>query len=94
MRPTSANHGMTRHRAQESAGTVRVAILSDTHGYVCPNVMAVVQTCDLAVHAGDIGSSKVLDLLESATGEVHAVRGNNDVLARSSDQYHRYARPH
>jgi putative phosphoesterase len=59
--------------------TARVAILSDTHGYVCPNVMAVVQGCDMAVHAGDIGSGKVLDKLRSATGEVCAVRGNNDV---------------
>ena len=33
----------------------------------------------MAIHAGDIGSGKVLDLLHSGAGEVHAVRGNNDV---------------
>lgn len=63
----------------DSAGTVRVAIVSDTHGYLYPEVLAVVESCDAAVHAGDIGGRRVLDLLESATGAVHAVRGNNDV---------------
>jgi putative phosphoesterase len=58
---------------------VRVAIVSDTHGQICPDVQAVVASCDVAVHAGDIGSSKVLDLLRSCAGMVVAVRGNNDV---------------
>ncbi len=61
------------------AGTRRVAILSDTHGHVCPRVLEVVKGCDLVVHAGDIGGSPVLGLLRSVTGSVHAVRGNNDV---------------
>ena len=61
------------------AGTRRVAILSDTHGHVCPSVLEVVKGCDMAVHAGDIGGRKVLDLLQSGTGQVQAVRGNNDV---------------
>jgi putative phosphoesterase len=63
----------------KSAGTVRVGILSDTHGHVCPNVMAVVAGCDVAVHAGDIGSARVLQQLREVAGTVHAVRGNNDV---------------
>jgi putative phosphoesterase len=63
----------------ESIGTARVAIVSDTHGCLCPEVLDVVERCDMAVHAGDIGSGKVLDLLHSGTGKVHAVRGNNDV---------------
>ena len=63
----------------EPNSTVRVAILSDTHGYVCPDVLEIVQGCDAAVHAGDIGGSKVLDLLDASVGSTHAVRGNNDV---------------
>jgi putative phosphoesterase len=59
--------------------TTRVAILSDTHGHVCPNVLAVVGGCDLAVHAGDISSARVLQQLREVTGRVYAVRGNNDV---------------
>lgn len=66
---------MTRH----AGDTVRVALLSDTHGHVCPNVLEVVGTCDVAVHAGDIGSAAVLRRLREVTGGVHAVRGNNDV---------------
>lgn len=65
--------------ANDPVRTVRVAILSDTHGHVCPNVLRVVQTCNMAVHAGDIGSSRVLDVLQAVTGSVIAVRGNNDV---------------
>jgi hypothetical protein len=59
--------------------SVRVAIVSDTHGHLCPNVLAVVESCDVAVHAGDIGSGRVLDVLKAGTGKVVAVRGNNDV---------------
>jgi putative phosphoesterase len=62
-----------------ASGPVRVAIVSDTHGYLCPNVLEVVEGCDLAVHAGDIGSAGVLLRLQEAAGSVHAVRGNNDV---------------
>jgi len=58
---------------------VRVAIVSDTHGHLYPDIKAVVERCDVAVHAGDIGSRRVLDLLQQATGHVVAVRGNNDV---------------
>ena len=58
---------------------VRVAIVSDTHGFLCPDVLTVVERCDMAVHAGDIGSAGVLELLGSGTGNAHAVRGNNDV---------------
>jgi hypothetical protein len=46
-------------------GAVSVAILSDTDGQVCPNVMAVIAGCDVAVHAGDIGTSRVLDQSQS-----------------------------
>lgn len=63
----------------DSNSTVRVGIVSDTHGHLCPEVLAVVESCDVAVHAGDIGSGKVLDLLQSGVSKVYAVRGNNDV---------------
>lgn len=59
-------------------GPVRVAILSDTHGWVNPRILAVVATCDLAVHGGDIGNAAVLAQLRPRRGAVWAVRGNND----------------
>jgi putative phosphoesterase len=57
----------------------RVAIVSDTHSFLSPDVLAIVDTCDIAVHAGDIGGKEILDALQSCTGHVLAVRGNNDV---------------
>jgi putative phosphoesterase len=63
----------------QSGSVIRVAILSDTHGFVCPDVLDIVNSCDVAVHAGDIGSKKVLDQLDAGAGSSYAVRGNNDV---------------
>jgi putative phosphoesterase len=59
--------------------TKRIAIVSDTHCTISPDVLAVVDSCDMVVHAGDIGSKEILDLLASSTGKVFAVSGNNDV---------------
>ncbi len=64
------------------AGPVRVAILSDTHGWVDPRVLDVVSGCDLAVHGGDIGSAGVIARLRPRLGRVWAVSGNNDVPAK------------
>ena len=64
------------------AGRVQVAILSDTHGWVDPRVLAVVADCDLAVHGGDIGSADIIARLRPRLGRVWAVRGNNDVPAK------------
>ena len=43
--------------------TIRVAIISDTHGFVDPRITDIVRACDLAVHAGDIGNAQVLQAL-------------------------------
>lgn len=59
--------------------TVKVAIVSDTHGFVDPRVIELVNGCDYAVHAGDIGSRGVLKTLAKHAGDVVAVRGNNDI---------------
>jgi putative phosphoesterase len=59
--------------------TLRVGIVSDTHGWLCPQVLGIVETCDVAIHAGDIGNKEVLDQLESAAGKLIAVTGNNDL---------------
>jgi hypothetical protein len=49
---------------------IRVAIVSDTHGHLCPDVRAVVEGCNMAVHAGDIGSKRVLDVPQAGAGKV------------------------
>lgn len=62
---------------------MRVAILSDTHGALDPRILTVIATCNLAVHGGDIGDGAVLDVIRRQLahqgGQLHAVRGNNDV---------------
>ena len=69
----------TRYHRRKS---VRVAIVSDTHGFVDTRVLEVAGTCDVVVHAGDIGNAKVLQMLRSVAAEVLAVRGNNDTRVK------------
>lgn len=57
---------------------MRVGIVSDTHGVLDPRIVQIVNDCDLAVHAGDIGNAHVLEQLRPRGGQVLAVRGNND----------------
>lgn len=58
---------------------VRVLLLADTHGVLDPRIAELAQDCALAVHAGDVGASAVLEALAAAAGRLLAVRGNNDV---------------
>jgi putative phosphoesterase len=52
-------------------------IVSDTHGYVDPRMIAALAGVDAIVHAGDVGGAHVLAAL-SEIAPVHAVYGNND----------------
>lgn len=61
---------------------MRIALLADTHGQLDPRIAERVARCDLAVHAGDIGNADVLNQLQPRSGEVVAIRGNNDVPAK------------
>ena len=61
---------------------VQVAIVSDTHGFLDPRIAEVVASCDVAVHAGDIGGVAVLKRLRPRQSRVLAVRGNNDTVER------------
>ena len=55
----------------------RIGLLSDTHGYCDSRYEKYFEECDEIWHAGDIGSSEVLDYLESIK-PVRAVYGNID----------------
>ncbi len=57
--------------------THRVAILSDTHGLLRPEIKEVLRTCEVILHGGDINSQEILDELREIA-PVYAVRGNND----------------
>jgi uncharacterized protein len=57
--------------------THTLGIISDTHGLIRPEVHPALRGSDLIIHAGDIGSSGVLDELKQIA-PVIAVRGNVD----------------
>jgi hypothetical protein len=69
---------LTPHSTAETQ--VRVALLSDTHDALDRRVAALVETCDVAIHAGDIGSPEILAQMLPRSGRVFAVRGNNDTI--------------
>lgn len=69
-------------RQPQSRKQVCIAIVADTHGYLDERVAAVVERCDVAVHAGDIMGCRVLERLRPQSGRVVAVRGNNDVAEK------------
>lgn len=57
--------------------SVKVGILSDTHGMIWPEVLDVLKTCDYILHAGDFAEERILDKIRFL-GELYVVRGNSD----------------
>ena len=56
---------------------MRIAILSDTHGLLRPEVLEYLKTADAILHAGDINTQAVVDRM-AAVAPLYIVRGNND----------------
>ena len=61
--------------------TVRIAVISDSHGLLRRSVVREVQDCSCILHAGDIICESDLDEL-ALYGSLYAVRGNNDLWSR------------
>ncbi len=57
--------------------TLRVGLISDTHGLLRPEAFAALSGCERIVHGGDIGNPGIIADLERIA-PVNAVRGNND----------------
>jgi putative phosphoesterase len=57
--------------------TLRIGVISDTHGLLRPQARALLTGCDGIIHAGDIGHAGILEAL-AALAPLYAVRGNND----------------
>lgn len=55
----------------------RIAVISDTHNLLRPEVVEIIKTCEVIVHAGDISTLDILDRLEELK-PLYIVRGNND----------------
>lgn len=56
---------------------VRIGVVSDTHGLLRPEVLPLLEGCDLILHAGDVGDPGILTSLERIA-PTRAVRGNVD----------------
>lgn len=56
---------------------VKIALISDTHGYLDPKIFKYIESCDQVWHAGDIGPAAVCEALEKIK-PVTAVYGNID----------------
>lgn len=55
----------------------RIAVLSDTHGLLRPEVLDAIAGCDAIIHGGDISKPEIIDRLKEIA-PVYVVRGNND----------------
>ena len=54
-----------------------LALISDTHGLLRPEVIAALHGSQAIIHAGDVGDSGILDRVRSIA-PLYAVRGNVD----------------
>ncbi len=69
---------------------IRIGLISDTHSYLDPKLHEYLSEVDEVWHAGDIGSPKVLDELETRYS-LRAVHGNIDgehLRARAPEELH------
>lgn len=56
---------------------MKLAILSDTHGLLRPEVTEQLKTADVILHGGDINKQSIVDELRQYA-PLYVVRGNND----------------
>lgn len=56
---------------------MRLAILSDTHGLLRPEVLEQLKAADAILHGGDINKQSIVDQLRQYA-PLYVVRGNND----------------
>jgi putative phosphoesterase len=61
----------------ERGAMARIGLISDTHGLLRQEALALLQGCDHIVHGGDIGNPDILTAL-AAIAPLTVVRGNND----------------
>ena len=54
-----------------------IAVISDTHGLLRPEVIGRIAGCDAIIHAGDINKPEIIEQLK-AIAPLYVVRGNND----------------
>ncbi len=55
----------------------KIAVISDTHGLLRPEIKEILKGCQVIFHGGDMNSWKILEKLKEIA-PVYAVRGNGD----------------
>lgn len=55
----------------------RIAVISDTHGLLRQECIDILKTCEIILHAGDVGKPEILEQLGKIS-TTYAVRGNID----------------
>ena len=67
-----------------------IGLLSDTHGYLDERIMDHFSKCDEVWHAGDIGSTKIIEQLEKfkPTRIVFGNIDNNEIRSRTVENLH------
>jgi uncharacterized protein len=68
-----------QHEPRAHVNSMRVGLISDTHGRLRPEVFTAFAGVDTILHAGDVGPLDIITELE-AIAPVHVVIGNTDVL--------------
>jgi uncharacterized protein len=68
---------MTPPRSKPIPKTVQIGVISDTHGLLRPEAVAVLRGSDFIIHAGDVAEPSILEKL-AELAPVTAVRGNVD----------------
>jgi len=61
-----------------NTGIHKIAIVSDTHSVISPNILDAIKSCDQIIHAGDICGAHILEQLKQINPKLTAVTGNND----------------
>ena len=61
-----------------------IGVISDTHGLLRPQALAVLEGVEHILHAGDVGDATVLDALRRIA-PVTAIRGNVDLYGACSE---------
>ncbi|MDP6776020.1 MAG: metallophosphoesterase family protein, partial [Candidatus Latescibacteria bacterium] len=60
----------------------QIAVISDSHNQIRPEMEAVLRTADAVIHAGDIASDETYDGFRRINSRTTFVRGNMDRDAR------------
>ena len=71
------NHDANVTSSKSNMNTIRIGLISDTHGLLRPQALQALRGVAHIIHAGDIGNAAILEQL-AQVAPVSAIRGNND----------------